>query len=621
MACSVPGRAGEQERERRTAICGIAAYVGARRAQPLLLDALARLDYRGYDSAGLGLVERNGGGSLIRRVCAVGQLVELERRLAGVVSPAFCGIGHTRWATHGRVSLENSHPFLSCGGELAICLNGIVENFGELSSALKRAGHRFASETDAEVVAHLLEDAYEGDLVAATLAVSRRLKGQFAFVVCHRDHSELLVGSRRHCPLLVGRGEAESFLASAAAAFLAETRSYQVPADDEVVAVRADGVSFYGPDGKLRGRELLAAEWDDEQAERAGFESFMLKEINEQPRTLARSLRRSHAEKRNGPVDGAERLLLVGCGSAYHAGCFGARLLERWARLPVETAIASEWRYQQPILTAGTGVIAISQSGETADTLAAVRLARALGAPTLAVTNVEGSQITREVDDCLYNTCGLEFGVAASKTFTSQALVLAQLALGLARRRRTLPSGRLRGLERELAGLPEKVGRFLAREHPIAEIADRYQGSPFFVYLGRDLALPIACEGALKLRELAYLPSEVYAAGEMKHGPIALLEEGTPVVAVATASHVKEKLLSNLQEVRARGAALIVIADERDEAIQHFADDVVYVPAAEPALQALLAVVPLQLLAYSLARRRGFDVDRPRNLAKTVTVE
>ena len=608
-------------------MCGIIGYVGQRPAKDLLLNGLERLEYRGYDSAGLALREEKG----LDYVRAVGNLQVLKEAAGDNGSPATTGLGHTRWATHGRVSERNAHPLVGCDEErIAVVLNGIVENFRELKNALEAEGHTFRSETDAEVVTHLVERHYRGELAEAVRAAYKDLEGHFAFVVIHQDHPDELVGARLQCPLLVGVGDGEMFLASMAAAFLGETRKIQLIDDGEVVAITPAGARFIDVENGEVERAILEVDWDDEAAEKSGYETFMLKEIYEQPdavkETLGDRVRHGHLVLESLGLTDQElqnlrRIVILACGTAYHSGVVGRYIIEEWARIPVEPDIASEWRYRNPVLSKDTLVIGISQSGETADTLAAMRLAREKGARTLAITNMMGSQITREVDSVLYTRCGMEVGVAASKTFTAQVALLSLVALKLAEVRKSLPPEEIEVILDELYALPTKMVAFLEGDHPIEEIAERFHDKPFFLYLGRHIGLPVALEGALKLKEISYIPTEAYSAGEMKHGPIALLDEETPVVCVATSSHVYEKVVSNIQEVRARGAHVIAIATDGDEDIQHYADDVIFVPRSPAFLQAVLAVIPLQLLAYRIARLRGLNVDQPRNLAKTVTVE
>ncbi len=607
-------------------MCGIIGYVGERHAKELLMQGLERLEYRGYDSAGLCLLEE-GGPDFVR---AVGNLQNLKAAVDHNGSDATTGIGHTRWATHGRVSEENAHPLTGCDDSVAVVLNGIVENFRDLRDGLEREGHVFSSETDAEVVAHLIERHYGGDLVTAVRAAYGELEGHFAFVVSHVEHPGLLVASRLQCPLVVGVGDGETFLASSIAAFLRETRRVQLIEDGEVVSVTRDGARFFEPSGEEIEREETSVDWDEEAAEKQGFETFMLKEIYEQPDAIAETI----ADRvRHGRLDlediglsdeelrNLRRMVIISCGTSYHAGLVGRYVIEEWARIPCEPDIASEWRYRNPVLTRDTLVVGISQSGETADTLAAMRLAREKGARTLGITNMQGAQITREVDGVLYTRAGLEMGVAATKTFTAQVTLMYLLGLRLAEARGTLPPAEIEALLREIESLPVKIQSFLDGHHPIDEIAARHYQKPFFLYLGRHIGLPVCLEGALKLKEISYIPTEAYSAGEMKHGPIALLDETTPVVCVATDSDVYDKIVSNIQETRARGAQVIAIATDGNEDIQHHATDVIYVPRTHPFLQAALAAVPLQLLAYRIARLRGLNVDQPRNLAKTVTVE
>jgi glucosamine--fructose-6-phosphate aminotransferase (isomerizing) len=608
-------------------MCGIVGYVGPRHAKPLLLHGLTRLEYRGYDSAGLAMLEDNG----LQYVRAVGNLENLKRVAELNGSHASTGLGHTRWATHGRVSEQNAHPLTGCEEhKLAIVLNGIVENFRELKESLGKEGHEFSSETDAEVVAHLIERHYRGDLTEAVRAAYKELEGHFAFVVMHRDHPEELVGARVQCPLLVGVGDGEMFLASASAAFLRETRRIQLIEDGEIVSITPNGATFSSVDDGEIEREVIEVDWDDEAAEKSGYETFMLKEIYEQPdgvretigdrvrhgKLVLESLGLSDNEIRN-----LRRIVILACGTSYHAGVVGRYVIEEWARVPVEPDIASEWRYRNPVLSKDTLVIGISQSGETADVLAAMKLAREKGARTVAITNMMGSQLTREVDSVIYTRTGLEVGVAASKTFTAQVALLSLIALKLTQARGVLPDEEVEFILDQLYELPEKMQEFLDGDHPIEEIAQRFYDKPFFLYLGRHIGLPVCLEGALKLKEISYIPTEAYSAGEMKHGPIALLDDDTPVVCVATNSHVYDKVVSNIQESRARGAHVIAIATDGNEDIQHHADDVIYVPKTPAFLQAVLAILPLQLLAYRIARLRGLNVDQPRNLAKTVTVE
>jgi glucosamine--fructose-6-phosphate aminotransferase (isomerizing) len=609
-------------------MCGIIGYVGSRASKGLLITGLERLEFRGYDSAGLALLEDDG----LDYIRAVGNLANLKRAAGPNGSRATTGLGHTRWATHGAVNEENAHPLTGCDdSKLAIVLNGIVENYRELKAGLEDAGHVFSSETDAEVVAHLLETLYDGDLATAVQAAYRQLEGHFTVVAIHHDEPGRLVAVRHQTPLVVGLGSGENFVASNVAAFLAETRRVQYPPDGVVVDLRPGGVSYVQvEDGRAVELTVHVVDWDEDVAERSGYETFMLKEIYEQPEGFAETI---GDRVRHGTLvlDGLgmtvdelrqlRRIVIVACGTAYHSGVVGRYVLEEWGRVPVEPDIASEWIYRRPVIDHDTLVIGISQSGETRDTIQAMQLARSLGARTVAITNQMGSQITREVDSVLYSRTGLEVGVAASKTFSAQVALMYLIGLELARTRQTLPADEIEFILDEVYRLPSKMQEFLDGNHPVEEIAQRFYQEPFFLFLGRHIGLPVALEGALKLKEISYIPTEAYSAGEMKHGPIALLDEGTPVVVVATNIHVYDKIVSNIQETRARGAHVIAIATDGNEDIQHHANDVIYVPKSPAFLQAVLATLPLQLLAYRIARLRGLNVDQPRNLAKTVTVE
>ena len=608
-------------------MCGIIGYVGPRQCKSLLLQGLERLEYRGYDSAGIALREAEG----LAYMRAVGNLQNLKDAAGPNSSRSSHGLGHTRWATHGAVTEANAHPLAGCDAtKLSIVLNGIVENYRELRERLLEAGHTFTSETDAETVCHLIEDEYDGDLTEAVRRTVAHLEGHFTFVAIHFDHPDILVGTRNQTPMVVGIGDGEMFLASNAAAFLRETKLVQFPDDHDIVTVTPAGATFLRPDGAPVEHERVELDWDDEGAEKGGYETFMLKEIYEQPEAVAETIgdrvRHGRLVLEGLGLDEQEvrdlrRIVILSAGTSYHAAVVARYVIEEWARIPVEPDIASEWIYRNPVLDDDTLVIGISQSGETRDTIQGMRLAREKGARTVAITNMMGSQITREVDTVLYTRGGLEVGVAASKTFTAQVALLYLVALKFAEVRGTLPPEEREFILDQVYELPAKIERFLDGHHPVDDIAQRIYDKPFFLYLGRHIGLPIALEGALKLKEISYIPTEAYSAGEMKHGPIALLDNETPVVVVATNIHVYDKIVSNIQEVRARGAHVIAIATDGNEDIQHHADDVIYVPQSPAFLQAALAIVPLQLLAYRIARLRGLNVDQPRNLAKTVTVE
>jgi glutamine---fructose-6-phosphate transaminase (isomerizing) len=604
--------------------------VGSRECRDLLLQGLQRLEYRGYDSAGLSLVEDGTIGS----VHAVGNLQNLRDAVArsnGDLKGS-TGIGHTRWATHGRVTEANAHPHWDTSERFHIVLNGIVENWTELRDRLKADGAEFTSETDAEVVAHLIASHFDGDLVEAVRRAYNDLRGHYAFVAMSADEPEVLVGARKECPLVVGRGDGESFIASAIPAFMSETRQVQLVHDGEIVAVTPHGSRFISPDGTEIERDVDRVDWDDDQAEKGGYETFMLKEIHEQADAVAETLAGRVGDggvelEELGSIDDdvlrdVRRVVIVACGTSYHAGLVGRYAIEWWSRVPVEMDIASEFRYRNPVLDENDLVIGISQSGETADTLAAMRLARERGAKVLAITNIQGSQATRDSDGVLFTRAGLEIGVAATKTFVAQVAAMYLLALKLAQLRGTLEPEVLRRLSAELRAMPHSIATLVDRVDPrVREIAEHWQGAGFFLYLGRHVGLPICLEGALKLKEVSYIPTDAYAAGEMKHGPIALLDEQTPVVCVATDSPVLDKMLSNIAEVRARGAHVIAVATEGSRQVAEHAEEVVELPRTDWLLQPLLAVIPLQLLAYYIARARGLNVDQPRNLAKTVTVE
>jgi glutamine---fructose-6-phosphate transaminase (isomerizing) len=619
-------------------VCGIVGYVGSRHCRELLLNGLEKLEYRGYDSAGVSILAED----RIESVRAVGNLSKLREAVTErVVAPAggvataeadgTTGIGHTRWATHGRVTEANAHPHFDTADRIHIALNGIVENYVELRDRLAAAGADFTSETDAEVVAHLISHHYKGDLEAAVRKAYNELRGHYAFVAMSLDEPEVLVGARKECPLVIGVGEGEQFIASAIPAFLAETRTIQLVNDDEIVALRPGGASFSTGDGTPIERESSVVDWDMKAAAKDGYETFMLKEIHEQADAVAETV----ADRLAGDtidlgdigltddeLRTLDRISVVACGTSYHAGVVGRYLIEEWARVPVDMDIASEYRYRNPVLRPGNVVIGISQSGETADTLAAMRLARERGARVLAITNVMGSQATRDSDGVLFTRAGPEVSVAATKTFVAQAAAMALLGLKLAALRGTMPPQRIAELAGELRELPHKIDEVVnGVDATVTKIAEHWSASEFFLYLGRHVGLPVCLEGALKLKEISYIPTDAYAAGEMKHGPIALLDEKTPVVCVATDAPVLDKVLSNVAEVRARGAHVVAVATEGSKHVAEHAEEVVYVPRTDWLLQPILAIVPLQLLAYRIARARGLNVDQPRNLAKTVTVE
>ncbi len=610
-------------------MCGIVGYTGGRPCREILLAGLEKLEYRGYDSAGISLLTDGE----VQTVRAVGNLSRLRDAVGdnGFGNGAVAGIGHTRWATHGRVTEANAHPHDDSSGRVHVVLNGIVENWTELRQGLEADGATFSSETDAEAVAHLIAAHYDGDLVAAVRAAYGELRGHYAFVAVHADEPSTLVAARKECPLVIGVGEGESFVASAIPAFLRDTRRVQLVENDEIVVITPEGASFTTATGEPVERPAEEVDWDEEAAEKGGYDTFMLKEIHEQPDAVAETV----ADRLIG--DGVElgdigisddelrslrRIVIVACGTSYHAGLSGRYAVETWSRVPVEMDVASEFRYRDPVVDERDLVIGITQSGETADTLAAMRLAREKGARVLAITNVMGSQATRDSDGVLFTRAGLEIGVAATKTYVSQVAAMLLLALRLAQVRETLPAERVAELVADLRALPRRIDELLEQvDAPVRQMAEHWRDAEFFLYLGRHAGLATALEGALKLKEISYVPTDAYAAGEMKHGPIALLDERTPVVCVATDSPVLDKVLSNIAEVRARGAHVLAVATQGNEAVAEHAEEVVYVPDADWLIQPLLAVIPLQLLAYYIALGRGLNVDQPRNLAKTVTVE
>ncbi|HTU16396.1 MAG TPA: glutamine--fructose-6-phosphate transaminase (isomerizing) [Solirubrobacterales bacterium] len=621
-------------------MCGIIGYVGERPCEEILVAGLEKLEYRGYDSAGVAMLVPGG----VEKVRATGNLANLREALAATElaglsdSPtadgAWTGIGHTRWATHGRVTEANAHPHADETGEVQIALNGIVENHADLRAELEAEGRVFSSETDAEVVAHLIAKHFDGDLTEAVRAAYHELRGHYSFVAMHAETPGVLVGARLEVPLIIGIGEngSENFIASAIPAFMAETRRVMLIKNGEIVTVDRTGVSITTAEGVPVERAPETVEWDEEQAEKAGYDTFMMKEIHEQPEAIAETIldRMPHDDGVDlsdvGLSDefltNVERIIIVACGTSYHAGLVGRYAIGEWARVPVGMDIASEFRYSNPVIGPGDLVIGITQSGETADTLAAMRLAREAGATVLAVTNIMGSQATRDSDAVLYTRAGLEIGVAATKTFVAQVAAMYLLALRLAELRGTLPQERVVELVAELKRIPDAMEATIDQvSDQVLEISKRHYQQTFFLFLGRHIGLPICLEGALKLKEVSYIPSDAYAAGEMKHGPIALLDESTPVVCVATDSPILDKMLSNIEETRARGAQTIAVATEGSGKVEAVAEETITVPRTDWVLQPLLAILPLQLLAYHVARLNGLNVDQPRNLAKTVTVE
>jgi glucosamine--fructose-6-phosphate aminotransferase (isomerizing) len=607
-------------------MCGIVGYVGGEPALPIVLEGLRRLEYRGYDSAGVAVLD--GGLTVVKRA---GKLARLEGtirengELRGSV-----GMGHTRWATHGAPTDRNAHPHTDCGGRIAVIHNGIIENSSAIRERLEKQGHVFASETDTECIAHLVEERFRGDLPEAVRATVRELEGAYAIVVLCRDHPDVLVGAKVSSPLVVGLGEGENLLASDIPALLQRTRRVVPVEEGEVVEVRREGVRITAFDGTPVQREPIEVAWDVARARKAGYDDFMLKEIHEQPGAIRDTLvgrvvggRLVLDDLRTDPdaLRAVDKVFVVACGTAFHAGLVAKYAIEHWTRIPVEIEIASEFRYRDPVLGPETLTVAVSQSGETIDTLEAARHAKAQGSQVIAVTNTVGSSLAREADGVLFTHAGPEIGVAATKTFATQMVALYLTALYLAQVRGAMFPEEIAGVLARMAELPGKVGRALALGPEVRTVAERIAEARDVLFIGRHTGYPAALEGALKLKEISYVHAEGYPAGELKHGPIALVEPGVPVVAVAPRCHVHPKVLSNIQEVKARGALVIAVATEGDRDVEALADHVLFVPDTPELLSPVVVSVPLQLLAYHVAKLRGCDVDQPRNLAKSVTVE
>ncbi|MEH0635830.1 glutamine--fructose-6-phosphate transaminase (isomerizing) [Streptomyces bottropensis] len=615
-------------------MCGIVGYVGAQSALDVVLAGLKRLEYRGYDSAGVAVLADGG----LAAAKKAGKLVNLEKELVGRPLPTgSTGLGHTRWATHGGPTDANAHPHLDNAGRVAVVHNGIIENFAALRAELTERGHELVSETDTEVVAHLLAEAFSScdDLAEAMRLVCRRLEGAFTLVAVHADAPDVVVGARRNSPLVVGVGEGEAFLASDVAAFIAHTRSAIELGQDQVVELRRDGVTVTTFDGRPAEVRSYHVDWDASAAEKGGYDYFMLKEIAEQPKAVADTLlgridaagalSLDEVRIRDAELRELDKVVIVACGTAFHAGLIAKYAIEHWTRIPCEVELASEFRYRDPILGPHTLVVAISQSGETMDTLMALRHAREQGARVLAICNTNGSTIPRESDAVLYTHAGPEVAVASTKAFLTQLVACYLVALYLGQVRGTKWGDEIRAVVRDLSRISREVERVLETMEPVRELARTLADKDTVLFLGRHVGYPVALEGALKLKELAYMHAEGFAAGELKHGPIALIEEDLPVVVVvpspAGRSLLHDKIVSNIQEIRARGARTIVIAEEGDEAVVPYADHLIRIPVTPTLLQPLVATVPLQVFACELATARGNEVDQPRNLAKSVTVE
>jgi glutamine---fructose-6-phosphate transaminase (isomerizing) len=609
-------------------MCGIVGYVGPRDAAPILIEGLRRLEYRGYDSAGIAVLTNDGSVFIEKKA---GKLNNLTDHLNGDAPAGHPGIGHTRWATHGQPNDTNAHPHVDCTGKLALIHNGIIENYAEIKARLVAEGHRFTSETDTEVLAHLIETKYHGDLVEAVRTALGEVTGAYAIGVMHTDHPDRIVGARMNVPLIVGLGDGEGFLASDVPAILEHTKHVVILHEGDIADVTPTGTRIIGLDGSEITRDTTEIHWNIEAAEKGGFAHFTLKEIYEQPHAIQECLRGRvdptgrvsipELEAVKDRLATIDRVYVVGCGTASYAAHVGAYLIQDWVGLPATMQVGSEMRYSPPPIDERTLVIGVSQSGETADTLAPLKMASERGAMVVVVTNVVGSAITREADAVCYLQAGPEVAVASTKAFVTQVLVLQMLALQLAGFRGTLSDSRLRTFGRALRTLPRLAAETLKVAPQVKKLAQRFASVRDFIFIGRGVGFPIAMEGALKLKELSYVHAEGYAAGELKHGPIALLDPDTPLLAIATKGAIYDKVVSNVAEARARSAPVIAVATAGDEQIDRYAHDVIYVPQTPEAISPVIAVLPLQLLAYEIAVARGTDVDQPRNLAKSVTVE
>ena len=609
-------------------MCGIVGYVGSGNAQDFLIDGLRRLEYRGYDSAGIAVYEDG----KIEIVKKQGRLVNLENALQDHPLKGHIGIGHTRWATHGRPSDTNSHPHTDCHGDFVVVHNGIIENYLHIKERLLAKGHVFLSETDTEVVAHLVEEYYQGDFVAAVTKVLAEIQGSYSLVFMSRFDPDKIVCTKQDNPLVIGLGEGENFIASDIPAIINRTRRTFILSDGEMAVVTKDSVWVTNRMGVPVSKKVFEVHWDAEAAEKGGHDHFMIKEIIEQPKAFRDTMTARVAKDNNRitfdelkwtreDVAAVKKIVITACGTAYHAGLVAKYYIEQLARIPVEVDIASEFRYRNPLVDSSTLVIVISQSGETSDSLAAMKEAKRLGARTLAVTNVVGSSISREADQVIYTWAGPEIAVASTKAYTTQLLVMLMLALYLAELRESLRADRLQSIVHELRELPQKAEKFLSNGQAVKTFAEQYGFNDDVFFIGRSIDYAVAMEGALKLKEISYIHAEAYAAGELKHGTLALIIEGVPVIALATQRDVYEKTLSNIKEVKARDAVVIGLAMEGDDQIEKYVDHTIFIPATDKYLAPILAVIPLQLLAYYAAVTRGCDVDKPRNLAKSVTVE
>jgi len=613
-------------------MCGIIAYIGERQCKDIIINGLKRLEYRGYDSAGIAVLLSCGDklSFKIKVGKQAGKIKELEDLISSDDFSSKIGIGHTRWATHGSPTQLNAHPHIDCSGKIAVVHNGIIENYNELKKELIERGHKFVSETDTEVIPHLLEEYNEGDMLAAMQKLIKRIKGSGAIVALCSDYPDEIIAARIASPLIVGLGKEGNFLASDMPAILEHTRNFVVINDYETIRMTSNKVEIFDEAGELIERKPYKANWSITSAEKGGYEDFMLKEIFEQPFGIRETMR-GRLENNNlnfeelnlteEQIINLKRIQIIACGTSMHAAMLGKQLIEKWAKIPVEIDVSSEYRYKDPIVEDNCLFIAITQSGETIDTLAAIREARSKGAKIAAITNVVGSTVARESDYVLYTHCGPEIGVCATKTFTAQMITMYLIALYLAKKSKRLDDRKINDLIKELNFIPNKVQLILNEADQIKNIADHLYKYRTFLFLGRIFGLPVAMEGALKLKEISYIHAEGYAAGEMKHGPIALTDSHTTVVGIIPRDFVYEKVLSNIEEVKARNAAVFAIASEGDTEIAKYANYVFYVPKTTEELYGILTIIPLQLFSYYVAKNLGRNVDQPRNLAKSVTVE
>lgn len=609
-------------------MCGIVGYIGPKEAVPVLIDGLKRLEYRGYDSAGVTIC--NDG--KLNTTKAVGRLSKVEEILGQHPLPGRIGIGHTRWATHGRPSDRNAHPHQDCSRKISVVHNGIIENYIALKEWLQEKGHMFTSETDTEVVPHLIEEFYQGDIVAAVQESLKKIEGAFALVVLCQDHPDQIVVARKASPLIIGKGENENFIASDIPAILPYTRETYILDDGELAIITAAEIRFFDFTGKPKTKSIYHVEWDMEAAEKGGYEDFMLKEIHEQPRAVRDTLTGKldlnemkvvlpRVQLTPEFIKNLSKIHIVACGTAFHAGLVGKYLIEKLARIPVEADLASEFRYRDPIVAKDSLTIIISQSGETADTLAGLREAKRLGSRVLAITNVVGSSVAREAEDLILTLAGPEIAVASTKAYTTQLLSLALFAIYLAQHKGTITDNDRLAMVQAIQAMPGQIEKVLNTETKIKDFAEDFKKCEDIFFIGRGLDFAVSLEGALKLKEISYIHAEAYAAGELKHGTLALIIEGVPVFALATQGELYDKVISNIKEVKARDATVVALANAGDHETAKSVDYVIHIPLTHSMLTPILSVVPLQLFAYYAAKARGCDVDKPRNLAKSVTVE